>query len=138
MGEMSLIKVGVALGVVIVAFATVPFVWKMQSVEKQQQIVAILPETLRPNRVEDVPTQKITVYQSQGHQGEIVFSDQRSAAHNARTRVVDNAKGTTTHLAVQNQEAKSSALLNFSEDNARLQQQAQALHQARMARVIGE
>lgn len=133
---MSLIKVGVVL-VVVGAFAAVPLVWKMQSVQKREQIVALLPEKIRPNVV-DVSTKKITVYQSQGHRGEAVFSDQQNFAHTARARVVDNAKGTTTHTEVPKKEEKAPSMLNFSEENERFQRQAQRIQQARMGQAIGE
>jgi uncharacterized protein YxeA len=135
---MSFIKIGVALSVVAATYFAVPMVWKMQSVEKQQRLVALLPEKIRPKNVVDVSTQKVTVYQSQGHKGEAVFSDRQNMAHTARTRVVDNAKGTTTHMDVPKKEEKTSSVLNFSEDNARFQAQAQAVQQARVERVIGE
>jgi uncharacterized protein YxeA len=135
---MSFIKIGVALSVVAATYFAVPIVWKMQSVEKQQRLVALLPEKIRPKNVVDVSTQKVTVYQSQGHKGEAVFSDRQNMAHTARTRVVDNAKGTTTHMDVPKKEEKTSSVLNFSEDNARFQAQAQAVQQARVERVIGE
>lgn len=134
---MSLIKVGVLLVVCAVAVAAVPLVWKMQSVERREQIAALLPEKIRPNVV-DVSTKKMTVYQSQGHRGEVVFSDQQNVAHTARTRVVDNAKGTTMHIDVPKKEEKVSSTLSFSEDNARFQEQARAVQQARMERAIGE
>ena len=133
---MSLIKVGVVL-VVVGAFAAVPLVWKMQSVQKREQIAALLPEKIRPNVV-DVSTKKITVYQSQGRRGEAVFSDQQNVAHTARTRVVDNAKGTTTHTEVPKKEEKASSVLNFSVENERFQKQAQKIQQARMEQAIGE
>jgi hypothetical protein len=59
-------------------------------------------------------------------------------ANTARTRVVDNAKGTTTHIDVPKKEEKSSSVLNFNEENARFQKQAQQIQQARMERAIGE
>jgi uncharacterized protein YxeA len=135
---MSFIKIGIALSVVAATYFAVPIVWKMQSVEKQQQLVALLPEKIRPNNLVDVSTQKITVYESQGHKGEAVFSDRQNMAHTARTRVVDNAKGTTTHTDVPKKKEKTSSILDFNEENARFQQQAQALQQARMERAIGE
>jgi hypothetical protein len=136
--KMSFIKVGVALSVVTATYFAVPMVWKMQSVEKQQRLVALLPEKIRPNHLVDVSTQKVTVYQSQGHKGEAFFSDRQNMAHTARTRVVDNAKGTTTHIDVPMKEEKTSSVLNFSEDNARFQVQARAVQQARVERAIGE
>jgi len=135
---MSVMKVGVVLIVVAGAFVAVPLIWKMQSVQKREQITALLPEKIRPNNVVDVSTQKITVYQSQGQKGEAVFSDRQNMANTARTRVVDNAKGTTTHIDVPKKEEKSSSVLNFNEENARFQKQAQQIQQARMERAIGE
>lgn len=135
---MPVMKIGVVLVVVAGAFVAVPMVWKMQSVQKREQIAAFLPEKLRPNDVVYVSTQKITVYQSQGQKGEAVFSDRQNMAHTARTRVVDNAKGTTTHIDIPKNEEKSSSVLNFNEDNARFHKQAQQIQQARMERVIGE
>jgi hypothetical protein len=135
---MSFIKIGIALSVVAATYFAVPIVWKMQSVEKQQRLVALLPEKIRPNNLVDVSTKKITVYESQGHKGEAVFSDRQNMAHTARTRVVDNAKGKATHFDVPKKEEKTSSVLNFSEDNARFQQQARAVQQARVERAIGE
>ncbi|MDE2421875.1 MAG: hypothetical protein KGO49_11940 [Gammaproteobacteria bacterium] len=135
---MSFIKIGVVLVVVAGAFVAVPLIWKMQSVQKREQIAALLPEKLRPHDFVDVSTQKITVYQSQGNKGEAVFSDRQNMANTARTRVVDNAKGTTTHIDVPKKEEKSSSSLNFNEENARFQKQAQQIQQARMERAIGE
>ena len=135
---MSFIKIGVVLVVVAGAFAAVPLVWKMQSAEKRAQIAALLPESVRPRDIVDVSTQKITVYQSQGKKGEAVFSDRQNSAHTARARVVDNAKGTTTHADTPKKEEKASPVLNFNEDNARFQKQAQEIQQARMERAIGE
>lgn len=135
---MSFIKVGVALLVVTGVFAAVPLVWKMQCVEKHARLVALLPKKIRQNDVVDVSIQKITVYQSQGHKGEAVFSDRQNSANSARTRIVDNAKGTTMHMDVPKKDEKSSPMLNFSEDNARFQQQARVVQQARMERMIEE
>lgn len=134
---MSLIKVGVVL-VVIGAFAAVPLVWEMQSVQKRGQIAALLPEKIRPSSAVDVSTKKITVYQSQGHKGDVVFSDRQNFAHTARTRVVDNAKGTTTHTEVPKKEEKASTMLNFSAESERFQRQAQRIQQVRIAQAIGE
>lgn len=80
---------------------------------------------------------KITVYQSQGHKGEAFFSDRQNMARTAHARVVDNAKGTTTHTDVPKKEEKTS-VLNFDEENARFQKQAQMIQQARIERAIGE
>ncbi len=135
---MSVMKIGVVLVVVAGAFAAVPLVWKMQSVQKREQIEALLPEKIRPKDVADVSTQKITVYQSQGQKGEVVFSDRQNMEHTARTRVVDNAKGTTTHIDDPKKEEKSSPVLNLNEENVRFQKQAQQIQQARMERAIGE
>jgi len=134
---MSYIKIGVVLVVVTGAFAAVPLVWKMQSAEKREQIVGLLPESIRPKDIVDVSTQKITVYQSQGKKGEAVFSDRQNMARTAHARVVDNAKGTTTHTDVPKKEEKS-LVLNFDEENVRFQKQAQMIQQARMERAIGE
>jgi uncharacterized protein YxeA len=136
--KMSLTKIGITFAVVAGAFVAVPTVWKMQTVDKQEQLVALLPEKIRPNHLVDVSTKKITVYQSQGHKGEAVFLDRQNMAHTARTRVVDNAKGTTTHFDVPKEEEKASPLLNFSEENARFQAQARTVQQARMEKAIGE
>ena len=136
--EMSLIKVGVALCVVAGSYFAVPIVWKMQSVAKQEQIVAWLPEKIRPNNLVDISTKKIMVYQSQGHKGEVAFSDRQNMAHTARTRVVDNAKGTTTHMDMPKKEVNSLSPLNLSEDHAQFQEQARAIQQARMERAIRE
>jgi uncharacterized protein YxeA len=134
---MSLIKVGVVL-VVIGAFAAVPLIWEMQSVQKREQIAALLPEKIRPNSAVDMSTKKITVYQSQGHKGDVVFSDRQNFAHTARTRIVDNAKGTTTHAEVPKKEEKASSVLNFSAESERFQRQAQRIQQVRIAQAIGE
>ena len=135
---MSLIKVGVILAIVAGSFVAVPVVWKMQSAAKQEQIVALLPEKIRPNNMVDVSTKKITVYQSQGHKGEVVFSDRQNHAQTARTRVVDNAKGMTMHMDVPKIEEKSLSALNLSEDHARFKAQARAIQQARMESVMNE
>ena len=135
---MSFIKIGAVLVVVAGAFAAVPLVWKMQSTEKREQIAVLLPESIRPKDIVDVSTKKITVYQSQGHKGEAIFSDRQNLAHSAQVRVVDNAKGTTIHTDVPKKEEKSSSMLNFNEENARFQKQAQEIQQARMERAIGE
>ena len=135
---MSLTKIGIGFAVVAGAFMAVPMIWKMQSIEKQEQLVAWLPKKIRPNHLVDVSTQKIIVYQSQGHKGEVVFSDRQNMAHTARTRVVDNAKGTTTHRNVPKKEDNASSVLNFSEDHARFQAEARAAQQARMEKARGE
>lgn len=135
---MSVIKIGVVLIVVAGAFAAVPLIWKMQNVQTREQIATLLPEKIRPKDDVDVSTKKITVYQSQGQKGEAVFSDQQNPAHTTRARVVDNAKGTTIHTDVPKKEEKTSSVLNFNEENARFQKQAQEIQQARMERAIGE
>lgn len=135
---MSFIKVGVVLVLVAGAFAAAPLFWKMLSVDNREQIATLLPERIRPTSPVEVSAKKITVYQSQGHKGEVIFSDRQNIAYTAHPRVVDNARGTTIHFDAPEKEEKSSSMLNFNKENERFQKQVPMIQQARMAQAIGE
>lgn len=118
--------VGVAMVVVLVVLGLMP---------QREQVISSVKNILHMGKAAST---KITVYQSQGQQGEIVFSDQQNAAYGARPRVVDNAKGTTFHTDVPKKEVKASSMLNLSQDHSKFQQQAQEIQHARMERVIND
>lgn len=119
------IMVSVAMVVVLVVLGLL--------MPQHERVVSTMKHILH---LDNAASTKITVYQSQGQKGEVIFSDQQNAAHTARLRVVDTAKGTTIHTDVQKKEVNASAVLSFSHDNSKFQQQAQEFQHARMERAI--
>lgn len=117
--------VTVAMLVVLAALGFMP---------QREQVISAMKQILP---MDQATSTKITVYQSQGQKGEMVFSDQKNAAHAARPRVVDTAKGMTIHMDVTN-EVKASKEPNASQYPSTFQQQAEKIKHLRMERVIND
>lgn len=100
---------------------------------QHEQVIRSMKQILH---IDNAASTTITVYQSQGQKGEMVFSDQQNAAHTARPRVVDTAKSSTFHTDVPKQEVKVSSALNLSQDHSKFQQQAQEIQHARIERAV--
>lgn len=116
--------VSVAMVIVLVVLGLMP---------QREQVIRSVKQILH---IDNAASTTITVYQSQGQKGEMVFSDQQNAAHTAHPRIVDTAKGTTFHTDVPNKEVKASSVLNASQDHSKFQQQAQEIQQVRMERAV--
>jgi uncharacterized protein YxeA len=118
---------------IIGAFAVLTYFLPVQ----REQVVASAKHVLKLDAITPVNS-KITVYQSQGKKGETSFSDRHDGGTKTHSRIVDNAKGTTFHADVPKTEVKTSSVLNFSQDNAKFQQQAQKIQHAKMEHVIND